>query len=180
MSWPASVRRREASPPHVFGGDEGLLRPTAARQPYATADRGGHEARKDPVFALTEDASGPDDDDLEVARNAQQPLLFVELQPLVRVRRLQFRALGDPHEMVGTEDVRGRNVDEAPHPRLARGVDDSLQQVRSRFPIAQAPPRRHRLGAEDHNLDARDSVRQGFVVGVGIELDDRHVGRHRA
>src|SRR5438445_9130757 len=77
MSWPASVRRREASPPHVFGGDEGLLRPTAAWQPYATADRGGHEARKDPVFALTEDASGPDDDDLEVARNAQQPLLFV-------------------------------------------------------------------------------------------------------
>src|SRR5215472_4544479 len=64
----SAVGRSQARASDVLGGNEGLSRPSASREPEPASNSRGYEPRQDPVLALPKDTRRPDDDDLELAR----------------------------------------------------------------------------------------------------------------
>src|SRR5260370_17642189 len=124
MPWTAAICRGEAGAAPIFTRHKGLLRPPASRQPPPSVHRRRHQPREDPVLALAEDARGPDYDHLDVAGRAQQPLLFVELQPFIPVSRLEPCLFVDAREVARSVDVGGRNVNHPTDPPSAPRATD--------------------------------------------------------
>jgi hypothetical protein len=82
--------------------------------------------------------------------------------------------------MVGSEHVRGRNMDDAANSGVACCLEGSRQLARFGPAKAEAASGRDGLGREHDHLDADDRVGEGLIVGVGVELDHRDVGGQSA
>jgi len=90
---------------------------------------------------------------------------------------LENSLLGDLRGMLRSEHVGGRDVNQPADTRGPRRLQHPLREARDVLSVAQPAPRRPALGAEHEDFDPAGCVPERLVVGVGVELDDRAVGR---
>jgi hypothetical protein len=70
-------------------------------------------------------------------------------------------------------------MDQAADSRPSRRPDNAFELGRRALSKAQSPGRRPGLRAVEDDLDRADRVSEGFLVRVGVQLDDRNLGRKR-
>jgi len=96
------------------------------------------------------------------------------------VHRAQPRLLVGLRKVVGAVHVGRGNVDDPADLRAPCRRDDTLEERRRFLLKTKASRRGPALSAVEDNIDRADRVGERLLVGVGVQLDDRHLCRQRS